>query len=154
MTNPDSPGRPALPGEPTAHRGTSRFYQIPAAEPRCQRRQGTPQKPPAAVCGCGACDRRQEPDQHAELRPARPHDPAGRDRHDLASATITAGPSAGYQRSFAYDSLGRPVQATATISSTNYSFYASYDANSRLSTVTYPSGFVADFVQSATVPTF
>jgi YD repeat-containing protein len=72
----------------------------------------------------------------------------------LASATITAGPSAGYQRSFAYDSLGRPVQATATISSTNYSFYASYDANSRLSTVTYPSGFVADFVQSATVPTF
>jgi RHS repeat-associated protein len=37
------------------------------------------------------------------------------------------------------------VQATATISSTNYSFYASYDANSRLSTVTYPSGFVATY---------
>ena len=67
----------------------------------------------------------------------------------LASASITAGPSAGYARSFAYDSLGRPVQATATIASTNYSFYASYDANSRLSTVTYPSGFVATYAYTS-----
>ena len=63
----------------------------------------------------------------------------------LASASITAGPSAGYERSFIYDSLGRTVQVTITIAGINYTFYASYDANSRLSTVTYPSGFVATY---------
>ena len=63
----------------------------------------------------------------------------------LASAGITAGPSAGYQRSFVYDALGRPTQATVTIASTDYTFRAGYDANSRLSSVTYPSGFVAGY---------
>jgi YD repeat-containing protein len=63
----------------------------------------------------------------------------------LASAGITAGPSAGYQKSFTYDSLARPAQATFTVSSTNYTFSAGYDANSRLASVTYPSGFVSGY---------
>jgi YD repeat-containing protein len=41
--------------------------------------------------------------------------------------------------------LSRAIQATVTISSTNYTFYAGYDANSRLTSVTYPSGFVAGY---------
>ena len=56
----------------------------------------------------------------------------------LTSASITAGPSAGYEKSLIYDSLGRTVQVTITVGGINYPFYASYDANSRLSTVTYP----------------
>ena len=62
---------------------------------------------------------------------------------------MTAGPGAGYARSFAYDSLGRPVQVTITVGGINYPFYASYDANSRLSTVTYPSGFVATYAYTS-----
>ena len=49
----------------------------------------------------------------------------------LASASVTAGPAAGYQRSFGYDGLGRPVQATTTIDGMLYTFAASYDANGR-----------------------
>ncbi len=60
----------------------------------------------------------------------------------VASASITAGASAGYQRSFAYDTLGRANQATITVGGTGYSFAATYDANSRLSSVAYPSGLV------------
>jgi RHS repeat-associated protein len=63
----------------------------------------------------------------------------------LASASIAAGPSAGYQRNFTYDSLGRPVQVATTIDDTVYTMAAAYDANSRLSRVTYPSGFVASY---------
>jgi hypothetical protein len=36
----------------------------------------------------------------------------------LASASITAGPSAGYQRAFAYDNLGRPASVTFTVDGT------------------------------------
>jgi RHS repeat-associated protein len=67
----------------------------------------------------------------------------------LASAGVTAGPSAGYQRSFAYDTLTRPVQATVTISSTNYTFAATYDGNSRLGSVTYPSGLVLGYTYTS-----
>ena len=63
----------------------------------------------------------------------------------LASASITAGPSAGYQRSFAYDALGRPVQVATTIDGAVYTMAAAYDADSRISQVTYPSGFVASY---------
>ncbi len=67
----------------------------------------------------------------------------------LTSASITAGPSAGYEKSLIYDSLGRTVQVTITVGGINYPFYASYDANSRLSTVTYPSGFVATYTYTS-----
>src|SRR5215471_12311072 len=63
----------------------------------------------------------------------------------LISASITAGADAGYQRSYAYDTLGRPVQAATTISGTTYTFSASYDANSRLSQLTYPTGFALNY---------
>ena len=67
----------------------------------------------------------------------------------MASASITAGPSAGYQRSFAYDTLTRPVQATVTADGTNYTFAATYDANSRLGSVTYPSGLVLTYTYTS-----
>jgi RHS repeat-associated protein len=67
----------------------------------------------------------------------------------VASASITAGPSAGYQRSFAYDTLTRPVQATVTVGGAAYSFAATYDAASRLSSVTYPSGLLLDYTYTS-----
>jgi RHS repeat-associated protein len=67
----------------------------------------------------------------------------------VASASITTGASAGYQRSFAYDTLTRPVQATITIGGTNYSFAATYDAASRLSSVTYPSGLLLNYTYTS-----
>ncbi len=67
----------------------------------------------------------------------------------VASASITAGPSAGYQRSFAYDTLTRPTQATVTVGGTGYSFNATYDAASRLSSVAYPSGLVLDYTYTS-----
>jgi RHS repeat-associated protein len=63
----------------------------------------------------------------------------------LASTSITAGPGAGYQRNFTYDSLGRPSQASTTVDSTVYTFSATRDGNGRISTITYPSGFVAQY---------
>ncbi len=38
----------------------------------------------------------------------------------LTSASITAGPSAGYEKSLIYDSLGRTVQVTITVGGINY----------------------------------
>jgi YD repeat-containing protein len=67
----------------------------------------------------------------------------------VASASITAGPSAGYQRSFAYDTLTRPVQATVTVGGTAYNFAATYDAASRLSSVTYPSGLLLNYTYTS-----
>jgi RHS repeat-associated protein len=63
----------------------------------------------------------------------------------LASASITAGPTSGYQRSLGYDALGRPTQVSTTVGGTTYAMSAAYDANSRLTQVTYPSGFAANF---------
>jgi RHS repeat-associated protein len=63
----------------------------------------------------------------------------------LASSGITAGPGSGFGRSVSYDSLGRPVQVATTISGATYTMGAAYDANSRLSTVSYPSGFTAKY---------
>jgi RHS repeat-associated protein len=63
----------------------------------------------------------------------------------VTSASITAGPSTGYARQFSYDSLGRLDQVAITIDGTTYTFAATYDANSRLSTVNYPSGFSLNY---------
>lgn len=46
----------------------------------------------------------------------------------------------GYQRSYAYDNLGRTRESTSTILSSNYTITYDYDAFSRISTVTYPQG--------------
>jgi RHS repeat-associated protein len=63
----------------------------------------------------------------------------------LASSSITAGPGSGFGRSTSYDSLGRPTQVAITIDGTTYAMGATYDANGRLSKVSYPSGFTARY---------
>jgi YD repeat-containing protein len=89
----------------------------------------------------GRTVQRVEPDMTA----AWVYDTAANGIGKLTSASITAGADAGYQRSYAYDTVGRPVQAATTISGTTYTFAAAYDANSRLSQLTYPSGFALSY---------
>jgi len=59
----------------------------------------------------------------------------------LASSSITAGPGKGFARNMSYDSLGRVTQVATTIDGTTYAFAGTYDANSRLSKISYPSGY-------------
>jgi RHS repeat-associated protein len=60
---------------------------------------------------------------------------------------VISGPSAGFQRSYTYESLGRANGVTTTFNYTDpispsYTIAAAYDGSSRLSQVSYPSGFV------------
>jgi RHS repeat-associated protein len=89
----------------------------------------------------GRKTQRIEPD----MTSAWTYDSAPMGKGQLASTSITAGPGAGYQRTFAYDSLGRPYQTATTVDGNVYTFSATRDSNGRLSTVTYPSGFVAQY---------
>lgn len=57
-----------------------------------------------------------------------------------ASAAITAGPSAGYQRNYSYDEFSRLGEVDTFINNVEYTFTATYDINGRLSVVNYPSG--------------
>ncbi len=61
-----------------------------------------------------------------------------------ASGTAVGGPAGGFERTFTYDSLTRPDAggACAVNNNTWFNFSATYDANSRLASVTYPSGLV------------
>jgi len=54
--------------------------------------------------------------------------------------------NASYSRTPAYDSLSRPTQVTLAIGNKSYSYNRSYNSDSRLATLTYPSGFVAKYV--------
>ncbi|WP_315770063.1 MULTISPECIES: RHS repeat-associated core domain-containing protein [unclassified Bradyrhizobium] len=63
----------------------------------------------------------------------------------LAATGITSGSGNGFARSVSYDSLGRPLQVATTIDGATYTMGATYDANSRLTKVSYPSGFTARF---------
>ncbi|CCE06201.1 exported hypothetical protein [Bradyrhizobium sp. STM 3843] len=63
----------------------------------------------------------------------------------LASSSITAGSGNGFARSFSYDSLGRPSQVATTVDGASYTMGATYDANGRLTKVSYPSGFTARY---------
>ncbi|MGJ4946763.1 RHS repeat domain-containing protein [Bradyrhizobium sp. HKCCYLS20291] len=63
----------------------------------------------------------------------------------LASTGITSGSGNGFARSVSYDSLGRPLQVATTIDGATYTIGATYDANSRLTKVSYPSGFTARY---------
>ncbi|MDD4617067.1 MAG: hypothetical protein PHW76_08165, partial [Alphaproteobacteria bacterium] len=56
----------------------------------------------------------------------------------LASAATTDG----YARVPTYDAQGRLIRTTLTIAGTQYHNDIAYDANGRVATVTYPSGFV------------
>src|SRR5690606_21911140 len=44
----------------------------------------------------------------------------------------------GYQETYAYDALGRPVQQTLNFDATTYHYDFAYDSFSRLSRITYP----------------
>ena len=61
----------------------------------------------------------------------------------------TTATNTGYSRSHAYDGLGRPVQTQVTIGTGTYAFNTSYDAASRVSTVTYPSGLSVGYTRNA-----
>ncbi|MGJ5037601.1 MULTISPECIES: RHS repeat-associated core domain-containing protein [unclassified Bradyrhizobium] len=63
----------------------------------------------------------------------------------LASTGITSGSGNGFARSVSYDSLGRPLQVATTVDGATYTMGAVYDANSRLTKVSYPSGFTARY---------
>lgn len=67
----------------------------------------------------------------------------------LASASVTSGQGAGYQRAYVYDALTRPAQVAITIAGSVYTMSGSYDANGRLSTVTYPSGFSVSYAHTS-----
>jgi YD repeat-containing protein len=61
-----------------------------------------------------------------------------------ASGTAVGGPAGGFVRTFAYDSLSRPYQVGMLINNNAWFYFsATYDANSRLASVTYPSGRAA-----------
>jgi hypothetical protein len=56
---------------------------------------------------------------------------------NITTGTVTAGGSAGYQRSYVYDGL--PTSVQFTINGNVHTFTATYDGASRLKTVQYPS---------------
>ena len=88
---------------------------------------------------------RTEPD----MTSAWTYDSAPHGTGRLTSDSVTAGPGNGYQRTFAYNSLGRLSQTSTTIGGSTYNFLAAYDGNGRLSKVTYPSGFEAVYSYTA-----
>ncbi|WP_454645471.1 RHS repeat-associated core domain-containing protein [Bradyrhizobium liaoningense] len=67
----------------------------------------------------------------------------------LASSGITAGLGNGFGRSVTYDALGRPSQVSTTVDGATYVVGATYDAQSRISKVSYPSGFTARYGYNA-----
>jgi RHS repeat-associated protein len=67
----------------------------------------------------------------------------------LAYEHITEGPSAGWARGFQYDSLGRAVNISTAVDGTGGTFTATYDAASRLSTVTYPSSLTLTYTYTS-----
>jgi RHS repeat-associated protein len=54
-----------------------------------------------------------------------------------------------YARVFAYDSYGRPLTLTLTLDGAAGVYTLSYDANGRLQTVAYPSGFTAKYTYTS-----
>jgi RHS repeat-associated protein len=93
----------------------------------------------------GRVTRRVEPDMTSVWV----YDTAANGIGKLTSSSITAGSSAGYQCSYSYDSLGRPIQTAKTIGATVYTISATYDPNGRIGTVTYPSGFAVTYGYTA-----
>ena len=61
----------------------------------------------------------------------------------------TAETNGGYQRSHTYDALGRPDGTTLTIDGVGYSFTTTYDAVSRVSQISYPSGLTVQYSYNA-----
>ncbi|WP_315754389.1 MULTISPECIES: RHS repeat-associated core domain-containing protein [unclassified Bradyrhizobium] len=63
----------------------------------------------------------------------------------LASSSITAGAGNGFSRRYSYDGLARSTEVATTIDGATYVMGAAYDANGRLTSVSYPSGFTARY---------
>lgn len=61
----------------------------------------------------------------------------------------TASTSAGYVRSYNYDSRSRPILTRLTIAGAPYVYQTSYDSYGRVATVSYPSGFIAKYVYTS-----
>jgi RHS repeat-associated protein len=61
------------------------------------------------------------------------------------SATGSATVGGGFQRNLSYDSLGRPVQVSTVAQGYTIQYSATYDGNSRLSTVRYHTGFTVQY---------
>jgi RHS repeat-associated protein len=93
----------------------------------------------------GRMTQRVEPDMTSVWT----YDTASNGIGKLASTSTTGLPRSRYQRSFTYDGLTRPTGVTITIASTNYTFAATYDPSSRLSTVTYPSGLMLTYTYTS-----
>src|ERR1700734_2515314 len=53
--------------------------------------------------------------------------------------------SASQERTPSYDTLGRESGLTLKIDGTSYVYHVSYNSDGRVATVTYPSGFVAQY---------
>jgi RHS repeat-associated protein len=93
----------------------------------------------------GRLTQRVEPDMTA----AWIYDTAAHGIGKLSSESITAGADAGFQRTYSYDTLGRPSTVATTIGTTTYTIGGTYDANGRLSSVTYPSGFAVNYLYTS-----
>jgi RHS repeat-associated protein len=93
----------------------------------------------------GRLVQRVEPDMTAEWV----YDTAANGIGKLASTSITAGPETGYQRTLSYDGLSRPVQVVMSFGGATVTFGATYDANGRPGSVTYPSGFAVNYVYTS-----
>jgi YD repeat-containing protein len=93
----------------------------------------------------GRLTQRVEPDMTA----AWIYDTAAHGIGKLSSESITAGADAGFQRTYSYDTLGRPSTVATTIGTSTYTISGAYDANGRLSTVTYPSGFAVNYLYTS-----
>jgi YD repeat-containing protein len=96
----------------------------------------------------GRMTQRIEPD----MASFRVYDTAANGIGKLSFETIANnGPYTGWMRSFQYDSIGRSTQVSTTYGSNDFTFSATatYDGNSRLSTVTYPSGLVLSYTYTS-----
>jgi RHS repeat-associated protein len=90
----------------------------------------------------GRMTSRTEPDQSN----AWVYDTAAHGVGELAQAT---GSNAGYSRTYVYDSQERPSKVTLVANGTSYAYKPTYNGDSRVDTLTYPSGFVVKYVYSA-----
>jgi len=69
-------------------------------------------------------------------------------RKAIGKLTFERAPS-GYTKSYNYDPLGRLVHTTTYLVGTRYTMGTSYDANGRVSTITYPRGFSVQRIYNA-----
>ena len=128
-------------------------YQYDAASELVSQTDAKGQTTTVTYDQLGRMTQRIEPDltstwTYDTLPNGRPN-PYGTGKLAQATASGSAAPY-GFSRTFVYDNFSRPVGAGIYVNpqlngGNAYSFTATYDANSRLSSVTYPSGFVATY---------